>query len=84
MEEDTEARAAAKRARETVLVTDRETGRKTVRQRGANCMTERGGQETKIVYGGAGRTEQGPRRADPIARGQVGDAVELEQEGRDH
>ena len=71
LEEDQEtgARTAAGRAREVVMVTNRETCRKTVIMRGADCMSERGDQETRNVYGGAGGGEQGPRRAEPIARG---------------
>ena len=83
LEEDQEtgARTAAGRAREVVMVTNRETCRKTVILRGADCMSERGDQETRNVYGGAGGGEQGPRRANPITRGQADNAVELEQEG---
>ena len=82
-DQETGDRRAAGRAREVVKVTDRDTGRQTVRMRGADCMSERGDQETRNVYGGAGGGEQGPRRAGPIARGQAENAVGLEQEGRD-
>ena len=52
-EKKTEARAAEKRAREIVMVINRETGRQTVRIRGADFMSEGGSQETRNVYGGA-------------------------------
>ena len=55
-EEDTVARAAAKRDREIIMFTDRETGIATVRQRGADPMAGRSGKEASNVYGGAGRT----------------------------
>ena len=56
-EEDTVARAAAKIAREIIMVTDRKTSIATLRQRGADPMAGRSGKEARNVYGGAGRTQ---------------------------
>ena len=62
-EQEKGARAAVRRARKIVMVTNIETGRQTVRMRGADRMSERGGQETRNVYEGAGGEEQRPRIA---------------------
>ena len=80
MEENTGARAAAKRAREIIIVTYIKAGISTVRQRGADSMAGRSSQEARHVYGGVGRTEPEPSRADPIARKKGEDAVELKKE----
>ena len=55
-EQDTAAQAAVRRAREIVMGTDRETGKQTLRLRGADPMSDRGDQE--CVYGGAGGEDQ--------------------------
>ena len=74
-----EARATAGRTREVVMVTDRETGRQTIKMRIADGMSEREGQETRNIYGGAGSGKQEPRRANPAAREQAENAPGLDQ-----
>ena len=79
MEED------SKQAREFVLVTNKMTGRQTVRHRGADCLTEIESQDTMSVHrGGVDGPEQNPCRACQTARGKGKNAVALEQEGGDH
>ena len=59
-EQDTAARAAAKRAREVIMVTEQSTGRVSIRQRGVDS----GGSEARSVYGGDKKTEPEPRQVD--------------------
>ena len=83
-EQDTVDRAAAKGAREIIMVTYRETGIATIRQRGADPMAGRSGKEARSVYRGAERTEPDPCRGDSGAIEQGGDAVGMGQERVDH
>ena len=78
-----EARGLAGRAREVVMVTDTETGRQTKKMRVADGMSEKEGQETRNVYGGAGGMEQETRRADPAAGEQAERAPWPGKEGQD-
>ena len=61
-EQDTRARAAAKRVREVIAVTDRVTGKVTIRQGGADSTAVRSGAEAMSVYEGEEKTE--PCRVD--------------------
>ena len=51
----------AGRTKEVFMVTDMETGRRTIKMRVADGVFERERQETRNVYGGAGGVEQEAR-----------------------
>ena len=69
------------RTREVVMVTDMETGQKTIQMRVAGGVSEREGLESRNVYGGAGE-EQEAGRADPAAGEQAEKAPGSGQEGQ--
>ena len=70
------------RTREVVMVTDMETGQKTIQMRVADGVSEREGLESRNVYGGAGE-EQEACRADPATGEQAEKAPWSGKEGQD-